>query len=189
MIDIKISETVYPVPTSWNDVTFLKYCDIVKCHEEHFIKRLSVYSGIEIETLNKLTYQGILELAAAVQFMDTPDDIDGFAIGYESELNIGHESYEKLEASKQAIQKNPDLPLKAAIEVIKFYTEEDISNKPITQAIGQAVFFLMQLENSWTNSKGLMNTNPTPMNWRQVLRNLQLLAVGGQPCPTPVEQT
>lgn len=188
MIKTIISKTEYPIPSSWNDVTFLKYCDVVMAHELPFMNRLSVYTGIDLEVLNKLTFGGLQHLIETTAFMDSPDDIMAFAEGYESSINIGHETYGKMEASKQAIQK-AKIPLLGAVETVKQYTKEDISELPITKTIGQAVFFLKRLESLWRNSADSTITNPTPMNWKQVQKNLQLLAVGVRPPLTPAGQT
>ena len=188
MIQTKIADTSYSIRSSWNDITFLGYCDIIMCHEEPIMNRLSVYTGIELDVLNKLTYSGIKQLMDYVEFMDSPDDVMGFAYAYESDINIGHEWYGKLENSKQSIAKSK-IPLLGAVEVIKQYTDVDISNLPITKTIGQAVFFLTALLNSWKGSNDLPNMRQTVTNWKQVVSDLQCLAHGERQPLMPVEQT
>lgn len=188
MIKTTISSIPHEIPSSWNDVTFLKYCDVVMVHDQPFMNRLSVYTGIEVDVLNKLTFPGLQQLIETTAFMDNPDDVMAFAEGYESEINIGHETYGKMETSKQAIQQ-AKIPLLGAVTMIKEYTGQDISNLPITKTIGQAVFFLTRLESLWRSSLDLMTTNQTPMKWKQVSESLQSLVALELRQPTPVRTT
>lgn len=188
MIEIKLNGKPKELRSNWNDVTYDGYCAIVVCQGEPFTKRLSVYSGIDETILNKLTMKSVNAIAEIVEFMDSPDDVHAFALPYESEIDIGTETYGKLEASKTALRGKKH-PLEGSAEMIKIYTDEDINDKPITQVIGKVSFFLLALEYSWSNSSGLLNMNPPMKNWKQVLKNLAHLAAGEQPLLTREGQT
>lgn len=179
MIEIKLNNTPYQLPASWNDVTYAKYCDIVTAQTESLSKRLSVYTGIDEATINQMKLKSLNMLADITEFLDSPDDVHDFAMPFESEINIAHESYGKLEQAKQAIQNKPH-PIIGAAEVIKIYTGEDINEQPITKAISQVAFFLLSLQRSWKNTSDSETTNQPTMNLKQVLTGLASLAASEQ---------
>lgn len=159
MIKTTISKTEYNLPSSWNDVTFLKYCDVVMAQGEPFMNRLSVYAGIESDILNKLTFNGIAEIANIVSFMDSPDDVNSFQYLYDGAIQVGHETYGKMIISQQAIKK-AKTPLFGAVVMVKQYTGEDISHEPITKCIGKALYFFKEVNTFLEGYKELNDYQP-----------------------------
>jgi hypothetical protein len=188
MITIKLSGTPYELHSNWNDITYDKYCSIVSCEKEHWVKRLSVYTGIDDAMLNKLNLKSLVYITEIVSFMDSPEDVYAFAQPYESEINIGHESYGKLEEAKQAI-KNQLHPIMGAAQVVKIYTAEEINQKSITEVMGCVAFFLTALESSWKNTSDLATMNPPQKSMKQVLTGLTHLVVSEQQQPLREETT
>jgi len=165
MTEVKINEVAYPVPTSWNDVTFAKYCDVIQSKGKPLSERLSCYSGIPIEIVNKFTLSQNRCVSDFVEFMDFPDLIDAFAMAYESKLVIGDEMYWRVENAKQVIQK-ATLPICAGAEVVKIFTAdedgnggEEIGGEPVTKVIGRVAFFLSSCQSFGTGSNVSTTTN------------------------------
>lgn len=147
MIDLKLNDKHLQIPSSWNDVTYPHYCKIITAKGKAWNERLSVYTGIELETINSLTLASISAIANVVSFMDMPETVSEFSPEYKSDLKISSETYGKLGAARTAI-KNASHPILAAADIIKTYTGEGISDQPITKVMGQITFFLSKLESS-----------------------------------------
>ena len=152
MITLKINETEFSIRTSWNEVTMNEYCDIVKATDKPFAERIAVYSQIPIETINQMKIAQLNVLSELVEFMEGFDAVNAFAIGYESEMKIGEQPYWKVEKAKQLIQNNP-YQITSAVEIVELYTgDEDgnngikIGDKPVTEVIGMATFFLFSCQ-------------------------------------------
>lgn len=177
MIEVKVCDKIYNIRSSWMDVTYKQYCEILLAQDLSWSKRLHIYTGIEEKILARMKLNGLTYLLDAVSFMDDPDTVNEFAFPYESDLKIGHETYGKLEQAKQALT-NAAHPMLAAGEVVNIYTGEDIAEKKVTDVMGCIAFFLSALESSWTNTSGLLNTKPPLKKWRQALSDLKHLAHG-----------
>ena len=153
MVTITINETPYSIRSNWNEVIFAAYCDMVKAKGSPISKRLSLYTGIEQDVIDTMRFEQLLLLSDIVAFMDDTDTVSAFAVSYESEMVISNESYFKIERAKQLL-KGIDKPITVAAEIVKLYTEKDISELPVTEAIGIASFFLSNCQTSLTDSNG-----------------------------------
>jgi len=160
MIEIKIGEVTYNIKTSWNEVKFCEYVELLKLKDKDFIEKMAVYTGIPKAILGGMKLGQFFVLMDLVAFMDEPDLINAFAIGYESKESVGEQPYWKVEKAKQLLTDN-DIPLTAAAEIIKLYTGnedgeggEDINELPVIDAIGKAAFFLTSCKSSLSVSKG-----------------------------------
>jgi len=67
MIKAKIKNKEYNIKSSWNDLTYQDYINIVNCKEN--IDAVSILSGIEVETLLKLDEQSLKNLSACISFI------------------------------------------------------------------------------------------------------------------------
>ena len=146
MIQIKINEIEYNLRSNWNEVTFNEYVEIVKVQGKTLIERLSVYTGITKEILDKFTLSQINTISPLVEFMDNPDLVMAFSDTYTSGLSVGEQPYWKVEKAKQLL--NTEVPMSVAAEIVELYTGNDdgenglkISDKPVTSVIGIAAFF------------------------------------------------
>ena len=160
MIETKIGETTYNLRTSWNDVTLEGYCAIVKLKDKPFIERMATYTGIELDKLNSMKVEQFFLLMDLVAFMDEPDLVMAFAVGYESDMSIGEQPYWKVEKCKQLLKDNPN-PVTVGAEIVELYTGDKdgeggikLGDKPVTEAIGQVAFFLNCWETSLIGSNG-----------------------------------
>jgi len=160
MIEITILEKVYNVRTSWNEVTLNDYCEIVKAQSKPIQERIVVYSGIPFDIVIGLSVKQLTMLGDLVEFMDTPETVQAFAISYESDFNIGEQPYWKIEKCKQLLKDNK-YPVSVGAEIVELYTGdadgnngEKLGDKPVTEVIGKVAFFLPELKNSLSVSKG-----------------------------------
>jgi hypothetical protein len=160
MIGIKIGETDYSIRSNWNEVTLDDYCEIVKAKDKALFERLSLYSGVPLEVIEQLKFKQLILLCDLLEFMDDFDSVNAFAIGYESELTIGDQEYWKIEKAKQLLKGNAT-PITVAAEIVELYTSDKdgnggmkIGDKPVTEAIGMAGFFLSHCQTSLSGSNG-----------------------------------
>lgn len=158
MITININETPYNIRTSWNEVTLNDYCEIVKANDKQFAERIAVYSQIPIEIINQMKIAQLNVLSELVEYMEGFDAVNAFAVGYESDITIGEQPYWKVEKAKQLLQNN-SFPITVAAEIVELYTgDEDgnnginIGEKPVTEVIGMASFFLHSYQPSLSDS-------------------------------------
>ena len=182
MIEIKILETGYNVRTSWNEVTLKDYCEIVKAQSKEWVERLSVYSGIPVDILHKVKLKQLQILLDLVEFMDEPDIVQAFGVGYESEIKIGEQPYWKIEKCKQLLKDNP-FPITVGAEIVELYTGdadgnggEKISDKPVTEVIGMCVYFLSEIDKFFTRFKRLNDYKPTADEVEAGMENLNRLS-------------
>jgi hypothetical protein len=142
MIKVKAAEKVYQVPTSWADITFEKYCQVVAHEDKGIIERLETISSIPAEVLNQLPFSSLTSLIDVVAFSDKPEAAYAFADVYENkDFSIGKESYDKVEEARMLLSK-AEKPILAAAGIVKIYTGEDISQQPLTACLAKAGFFL-----------------------------------------------
>lgn len=115
------------------------------------IERLHTYTGIESKILNSLTINTIGRLSQIVSFMDRPEEVDALCLPYTGTENIANLEYWKLEKAKQYISEKGS-PIFAGADIVKLYTGEDITDKPILTVYDQLSFFLLSLKHSPTDS-------------------------------------
>lgn len=154
---VKINDTEYNLPTSWNDISMKKYIEIVKAKDKTFAERLSVYSDIPFQVINFLSFNQIKTISDIVEFCDSFDVVNAFA--QESEIKIAEQPYWKIEKAKQLLKDVQ--PVTVSVEIVDLYTSDsdgnggmDISDKPVTEVIGLAAFFLRNCQTSLTDIKG-----------------------------------
>lgn len=98
------------IPTSWQGVTFEQFIKLAKC--QTITEKLSIFTGIDVETLNKAKINNLYQIISLLAFTDTkpevsklPETIQGYRIPADLEPEeIGRFEDMKLEAAKI----NPD---------------------------------------------------------------------------------
>lgn len=160
MTEIKLNDTAYQIRTSWNDVTFKDYCEIVKAKGKSFSETVAIFTGIPGITTMHLSLSQLSIICDLVSFMDDPDTVYAFAVSYTSDITIGEQPYWKVEKAKQLLKGNPN-PITVAAEIVEMYTGDkdgeggiDIRNKPVTEVMGMAAFFLTYCQSFLSGSKG-----------------------------------
>lgn len=150
MLKFKLSNQTYSVPVSWSEV---KYIDFAKSREKPLTERLSIYTGIPLEIVNNIPLSEIKKIIDIVSFMDEMPDA---FVPVDLDINVGDEHYIKMEQSRKVLETAENQWI-AAIEIVKTYTEQkdekgevikkglDISEIPVPESLGYAVFFLNKL--------------------------------------------
>lgn len=158
MIEIILEDKVKQIRTSWNDVTYSGYVEMLKNLDKSWMKRLSIYTGIGEDVLNKMTINQICLFIETVGFMESLETVDAFTIGYESDVQVSEMEYWKLEKAKQLLKESNGYIVGA--EIVDLYTSDkdgnggtNINDMPVTQAIGIVAFFLHNYQSSLIGSK------------------------------------
>lgn len=138
MIRVKLSGNTFPIPTSWDDV---HYIDFARSRNKPLHERLSIYSGIPQDVIDSCELDLLKPIIDTVSFQDT---IPEYFKEVKLEINIGDEHYIKMEQSRKLLETSENQWL-AAIQITKLYTDKDISQMPVLDSMGYAVFFLKQL--------------------------------------------
>lgn len=150
MLKFKLSNQTYSVPISWVEVN---YIDFARSRDKSLSERLSIYTGIPQETIDKLDLKNFKQIIDIVSFMDEMPDV---FVPVDLDINVGDEHYIKMEQSRKALE-TAESQWIAAIEIVKLYTTIeadkdgkgrqgiDISQMSVPDSLGYAVFFLNKL--------------------------------------------
>jgi len=153
MVITKINGVEYEIPSSWNDITHKKYCEILSFKEEDFIAKMALFTSVPKEILNKMKLDQFFALMDIVMFLDDLESVVAFGYGYTSDVKISDEPYWKIEKCKQLLKS--ETPFTVSAEIVNLYTSdkdgnggEVIDELPITKTIGKAAFFLTSCQSS-----------------------------------------
>lgn len=157
MITIKIADKDYQVRTSWKDVTYSNFCDIISFEDEKDTYGfISVVSGIECNTLKNIDDESLLTIKNLISFVEDYSFLEkfNFVDADLSKFNIGNHSWYKLEKAKREITKHKKVHC-AMGAIIKIYLGEVINDKPIHKAWGKINFFLKNINDFYEKYKRL----------------------------------
>lgn len=133
------------VPTSWDEVTFDKYVELINYDDGTLERRIAILVGIDYDLINTLRADDIVNLIPIIAFSFEYDEILNTSSEPEEykDFNIGLQSWAKLEKAKQAIAKlDGKDTINAGAEIVQIYTDRDIKNEPVTKVLGVVNFFL-----------------------------------------------
>jgi hypothetical protein len=127
MITFKISGTKYQIPTSWGDVTYAQYIQLLKT-PNNLIDYIHVFTGIDRDLLAKAELRGVEKMVTALSFLSVSPKLENSPsrmIGpYVMPRDVTLETlgqFEDLRALIQKLPKHDDLTFKKTHE----YTIED----------------------------------------------------------------
>lgn len=140
MITVKTTNNTYNVPTNFDELEWNKYLQLINSQNENVIRRLVISTGISEDELLQLSISDLKFVCEIVSYTDVLFVAESFG-NIEIDLNIGAESYGKLELARQAIMQSGSWIL-ASVKVVQTYLNEDISNYqlPLAMAKSKAVF-------------------------------------------------
>lgn len=160
------NSTPYEIPTSWTEVKWIDFANS-KTEGLPLEKKLSYQTRIPSDVILNLRSRELASLLSVIEFQDKlPEFFDEF----HSEMDVGNEHYIKLEQARQELSKGNQWI--AAIEITKLYTGTDISDMPVTKAMGYAAFFLTRLQGSLKDTQHLESTRSMKMRWLPELIDL-----------------
>jgi hypothetical protein len=143
MITIKTNQNTYEVPTNFDELTWNKYVALVTASTGNIIERLKASTGITEDELLEFSMSDLKALAEITAYTDILYVAEAYG-GIEIDLNIGKETYGKLESARQAIIQSGNW-VKAGQKVGMVYLNEDISEYqlPLAMAKIKTVFILL----------------------------------------------
>jgi hypothetical protein len=143
MITVKTNKNTYEVPTNFDELTWNKYVALVAASDGNIIERLKVATGITEDELLELSITDLKTIAEITCYTDILFVAEKYG-GIELDINIGKETYGKLELARQAIIQSGNW-VKAAQKVGLVYLNEDISEYqlPLAMAKIKTVFELL----------------------------------------------
>lgn len=78
MINFTLNSKKVSIPSSWEDVTFRQYCEILK-NKKNTSELIAMFSGIDYEIIKKATIIGLDQVLIALSFLNKvpviPDDV------------------------------------------------------------------------------------------------------------------
>lgn len=143
MIKVRTLNKEYQVPTNFDELTWQQYVKLVKVQNDNIIQRLITATGITEDELLQMSISDFKKICELVEYTDVLFVAEAYG-GLEMELNIGAESYGKLEQARQAIIQSGNWVL-AAQKVGLIYLQEDINDYqlPLAMAKIKTVFELL----------------------------------------------
>jgi len=140
---IRIDGKDYTVFTSWSDITYSHFCDIVKYSDAGIVERLNAYTRLPDDIINKLTVKQLEAVAGMVAWMDEYENCLLFVKGYEDDLSIGERTYGELETCKAYLK---DKPLLALGKLVEVYYGENIKDVLAIDAMGRGLSVLTKID-------------------------------------------
>lgn len=153
---------------SWDLVTFREFIELSENSKTEgeiprAIKNIAVLSGLKPETVAQFDASAFEGLIPFLSFIDEVDSLFSRPIPkYIADLNIGLESWGKLESAKQLISLTNDIPMRAMPDVVKVYLPElDIMDQPMVKAYPIAGAFLKKMLDFFDKFKRLNDYQPS----------------------------
>jgi hypothetical protein len=159
MIQIKYGEVTYDIPTNFDELTWKQFVSVLELIDKNVVRRVANVTAIPEKELSKLTVVDFSKLCEIVSFIDIPGVVQQYSLPHEHEINIGAESYGKLEDARQKITQSKNY-LICGGEVWKIYFNEDISNDLIPLAITKINFLYSQINGFLERFKDLYEGEP-----------------------------
>jgi hypothetical protein len=160
MITLATNTAQYQVPTNFDELTWSKYIDIVKLIERPVLERLHNITKIPLEELSEMPVTSLHLITEVVSYIDIPQVLESYG-EISCEINIGAESYGKLEISRQAIMQSKSWVI-AAQKVCITYLQEDITDLPAIEAMTKAKGLFVAINNFLDKFKALYEGESDP---------------------------
>lgn len=133
------------VPEEWKEVTFKKYVELINYDDGSFKRRIAIMLGLPYDEVDFISAENMLQIYPTISFVFSPDELlkYNYVSDEYKDYYIGHQSWAKLEEAKKAIAMlDGKDSINAASSIVKTYTGIEIDDKPVTEVIGLANFFL-----------------------------------------------
>jgi hypothetical protein len=195
MIHFKLNGKKVSIKSSWDELTFTEYCEILK-NKLDTIGLISLFSGIDCEILKKATIIGLDEVLISLSFLNTPPVVPGYVdkVGKYvlpitgGKFNIQFEALGQFEDMRSIIKKLPSdtpyaltesFPAMVSIYLQKVRDGEynyqkaqemipEIRLMPALEVISLGSFFFVKLLSLSTGTKA--NSLPTNQSPKKLKR-------------------
>lgn len=133
----------------WSD--FVRLCDNAKIEdvEQRILENIAVLCNTDAYSIASMQEADLIKIIPFLSFIDNPEVVTNRAISEQvTNCQIATQPWKLLETAKQVIQANQDVYSlnRAMPEIIKIYTNIDITNMPFNEAFPIAEYFKQQLE-------------------------------------------
>jgi len=196
MIKFKLNGKQIDIPSTWDDLSMVDYCEVTK-KDGDILKLVCTRSGMNYENFKKSTIIGLEEVIMAMSFIRTtpklPDsvtEIGGYKIPVNKDggFNIQFESLAQFEDMRAVIRRydinKPEQVSEAFINYVTIYLQkirdgeydhekakamhDEVRHMPALKVIALGSFFTIKLLNLLTGSvPSFPHTNQTPKKSKQ----------------------
>lgn len=194
MINFKLNGKKIQVASSWDDVTYGQYLQIIKIKDD-LLKLVSICSGTDYEILKTANISGLESVIEAMSFVKSPPvfpesitEIGGYSI--HKNFNIQFESLAQFEdmrsimmaKSEEKNKVHEDLGMYVLLYLQKIRDKEydfekakamreEVLNMPALKVLALGGFFLLKLVSLSNGIKANSQaTNPNPKKSKQVTK-------------------
>jgi len=153
---VKVSKEI---PTKWEEV---KFKDFLQLQDNKEITAVSIFTGIDVETLKKANIKNLDALLKSLSFLQKPPElfnVPKFIMGYEVKQDLGFEAFgmytdlkDELDKGFEGIELIKQYPLFCAIYCTRPYDfklaeskVDEFNNAPCTEVLALGNFLLMKL--------------------------------------------
>lgn len=152
MITVTIAGKPYEIKTAFNELDIFEYLEYYEAFNKPVVDRVSLYTGIAVDELNKLTVDSFGNIAGIVQFIEDTELLNALAEPFSSK-DIGLESYGKVEKTKAIIANGL---IKSLPQVVEHYTGEPCP-VPLLFAWHKCQFYLKSISAFFERFKEMNN--------------------------------
>lgn len=127
---VNIDGVVYSYKTNFAEFTLEEYVNIIQHATKDNIEKISIYTGIPVEKLNKIQLENLGQIIETVRSLENSELLAILCDKYEGK-NIGVDTYGKFEKAKQ-LMKGSNLFV-AIPAIVELYTGELVKDKPLLE--------------------------------------------------------
>jgi hypothetical protein len=176
MIKISINKIQYTLKNSYDEITFKEYLQLLLNNDSPTpnIDNITLLSGIPKELINEL----VLDICTPhIEFIEATELFRcSFLDPKISAINVGEESFLKLETAKVILKNNGAKNIiHCANDIVKIYTDFDLNDKLVMEALPIANHFISQLDNFFQAFKKLNEYKPSKEELAAGIRNMDYL--------------
>lgn len=157
-LQLQTSTGTQPIqlPTSWADITFNQFLDL------HEIGFTNVQQVVEYFTGNFFEFSP--QVYQLLDFIFSPENI--LSEQPACDIRIAHQSWEKFEMAKAAIEQAEGDPVLFGKQLVEIYSHQDIGPMSVPEAVGWISFFFHSLPLSWKDTVNFKIANlPDKKRW------------------------
>ena len=140
---VRIEDKSYEFKTTFMEYTWSEFVPILKARSLPFVERLSVYTNIPIDVLNRLPIDYLGNLIEVVKFNEDEELLIALSEEYQSGQQIHFHSYGRYEQVRQIVKGKEVIDV--IHEVVKVYNGMNISSMPLLKVFKVAMFYLSSL--------------------------------------------
>lgn len=124
MITIRINKKPYKIPSSWYEVTYNQYCEILKINDD-LLKLIGCFTGIPLKDLQKYEIKGLEDVIQCLSYLNNTPEFDGYSeklgpfplpVNHKGKFDIRFESLAQFEDMRKIMKAIPTGKLEDLIE-------------------------------------------------------------------------